>query len=180
MKQVSKLLVVLMAVAVGLVFASCGGSTSMKPSAKTGDPTKDYKNIAIGQPTVANNHIYGFVAANAVDGDVTTYYEGAANSYPNILTVDLGAVHKIHAISIKLNPARIWQARVQTFEVDGSADNTTFTTILPSTNYQFDPLLNKNTVVIPFEASTRYLRINFTANDGSTGGQIGELSVFGE
>jgi len=39
---------------------------------------------------------------------VRTYWEGAAKSYPNEITVDLGEPRALAAIRIKLNPQRIW------------------------------------------------------------------------
>jgi hypothetical protein len=60
----------------------------------------------------------------------------------------------------------------------GSADGTTFSTLAGSGTYSFDPAANTNTVTITFPAaSTRFLRLNFTANTGWPAGQVAELEV---
>jgi hypothetical protein len=137
-------------------------------------------NLALGRPTRSNNHIYEFTAPKATDGEILTYFEGAANAYPDEISVDLGGEKSITALRLKLNPKRIWQARKQTFEVLGSADGTTFASIVPSTAYQFDPDAG-NIVTVPLKgAKATVLKLSFTANDGSTGAQIAELEIYGE
>jgi hypothetical protein len=144
------------------------------------DPFAGAENLALGRSVRSNNHIYDFTATKAVDGDLLTYFEGAANAYPNELTVDLGAMRRIRALRIKLNPRRIWQKRAQTIEVLVSADGAAFTTALKAAEYEFDPVSGENTVTIPCEAEARYVRLSFKANTGATGGQAAELEIFGE
>ncbi|ADN02467.1 discoidin domain-containing protein [Spirochaeta thermophila] len=168
------------AVTSGAVKEGAQPSAAAGPSEAETDPYAGYKNLALGSPIKANNHIYQFTADKAVDGDVLTYWEGGPNKYPNEVVVDLGAVHTIKAIRIKLNPARIWQPRKQTFEILISDDGENFTVLAPSADYAFHPVQNKNTVTIPVEGQGRYLKLVFTANTEATAGQIGELEVFGE
>jgi hypothetical protein len=60
----------------------------------------------------------------------------------------------------------------------GSSDGTTFTTIVASASYTFDPATG-NTVTITFSStSVRYLRLNFTANSQWPAGQVSEFQVF--
>jgi hypothetical protein len=54
----------------------------------------------------------------------------------------------------------------------------TFTTIVGSAGYTFNPATG-NTVTITFGAtSRRFIRLNFTANTGWPAGQVSELQVF--
>ncbi|TCM99319.1 carbohydrate binding protein with CBM6 domain [Paenibacillus sp. BK033] len=134
-------------------------------------------NLALNKSISSNNNYTGFGAANAVDGNASTYYEGAANSYPNTLTVDLGSAQSVNSVVLKL-PAS-WGTRTQTFSVAASTDNNTFTTVAASETYTFNPS-SGNTVTVSFAASSaRSVRVNFTANSGAAGGQISELEVYG-
>lgn len=144
------------------------------------DPFAGAENLALGRSVRSNNHIYEFTATKAVDGDLLTYFEGAANAYPNDLTVDLGSARRIRALRIRLNPRRIWQKRAQTIEVLVSADGVNFTTATEAAAYEFDPVTGENTVTIPLEAEARYVRLSFSSNTGATGGQAAELEIFGE
>ncbi len=136
------------------------------------------KNLALGSPIVANNKIYDFVGSKAADGDISTYWEGAANKYPNTLQVDLVNSQKLDIAVLKLNPQKIWGKRVQTITVETSDNGTDFTTLIPESNYEFNPLTNKNTVVIKLDTKARYLRFVFTKNTGANAGQLAELEVY--
>lgn len=136
------------------------------------------KNLALGAPIVANNKIYDFVGSKAADGDVNTYWEGAANKYPNTLQVDLINSTQLDIAVLKLNPQKIWGKRIQTFTVEISENGSDFTTLIPETNYEFNPLENSNTVVIRLNAKARYLRFTFTKNTGANAGQLAELEVY--
>ena len=165
------------------LLASCT-TTGSKPkgttTVKSQDFTKASKNIALGKTAKSNNHIYEFTADKAVDGDVNTYYEGAAKAYPNDIWVDLGAQKTIHGIQVKLNPKRIWSERVQSFEILTSDDGSTFTSTVASADYSFSPTGNENSVKVAFEAKAQFVKVSFTANSESTGGQAAELEVYGE
>jgi hypothetical protein len=144
------------------------------------DPFAGKTNLALGKTTRANNHIYEFTAPKATDGEILTYWEGAANAYPDEISVDLGGEKAVKAIRLKLNPKKIWQARKQTFSVLTSSDGTSYTEAVPSKVYDFDPDANSNIVTVPIDAKTSFVKLSFTANDGSTGAQIAELEIFGE
>ena len=139
----------------------------------------DSTNLALGKPITANCNTQTYVATNANDGNVNTYWEGASNSYPNTLTVDLQGTDTINKIVLKLNPNSIWTERTQALSVLTSTDDVTYNTIVSASNYTFDPS-SGNTVTISFEdTKARYVRLNFTANSGATGGQVGEFEVYG-
>lgn len=135
-------------------------------------------NLALGQPTSASGFTQTYVPSNAVDGNTSTYWESTDNAFPQWLQVDLGATKSFSRIVIDLPPSTAWGTRTQTLSVLGSNDGTTFTTIVGSAGYTFDPATG-NTVTITFPAATaRYVRLNFTANTGWPAGQASEVQVW--
>ena len=163
-----------------LVWASAalllGGCASTGSGTATGPVDA---NLALGKSISSNGHIYDFVPQNSVDGDVLSYFEGPANAYPNLVTLDLGSVSQVNSIKIRLNPKRIWQSRTQTIEVSVSTDGTTFASAVPSAAYDFDPQENQNSITIPWQGKAQYLRLTFTANTEATAGQMSEWEVWG-
>ncbi|GIJ79405.1 F5/8 type C domain-containing protein [Micromonospora phaseoli] len=136
-------------------------------------------NLAAGKPATASSMVHVFAAANAVDDDVSTYWEGAPGAYPSTLTVALGANASISAIVVKLNPDPAWGPRTQTISVLGREQSGSgFSTLVGSANYSFSPA-GSNTVTIPVSATSADVRLQFTANTGSTNGQVAELQVIG-
>ncbi|MFJ8686631.1 discoidin domain-containing protein [Micromonospora wenchangensis] len=136
-------------------------------------------NLAVGKPATASSVVHVFNAANAVDNDVTTYWEGAPGAYPGTLTVALGANASISAVVVKLNPDPAWGARTQTFQVLGREQSASgFTSLVGSATYSFNPNTG-NTVTVPVSATTADVRLQFTANSGSSNGQVAEFQVIG-
>ncbi|WP_379141471.1 discoidin domain-containing protein [Paenibacillus sp. sgz500992] len=136
-------------------------------------------NLAIGKTINASSSIFTFVPGHANDGDVTTYWEGGAASYPNTLTVNLGANASITSVVVKLNPAAAWATRTQTIEVLGHNQATsTFTSLVPATLYTFNPA-SGNSVTIPVTATASELQLKFTTNSGSNAGQVAEFQITG-
>ncbi len=134
-------------------------------------------NLAVGKPIEASSAVHTFVAANANDNDVATYWEGSA--YPANLTVKLGANATTQSVVVKLNPAGAWGARTQTFAVLGREQNaTSFSTLVASATYRFDPA-SGNTVTVPVSATAADVRLSFTANTGAPSGQVAEFQVIG-
>ncbi|MEU6860187.1 discoidin domain-containing protein [Glycomyces sp. NPDC046736] len=136
--------------------------------------------LAAGKPVTATSHVHNFVAANANDGDLSTYWEGGSGAYPSSLTVHLGADASIDRIVLKLNPDAAWGARTQTLSVQGREGGAeAFTTLKASAEYAFDPA-SGNTVTIPVSGTASDVRIEFTGNTGAPNGQVAEFQVFGE
>ena len=81
---------------------------------------------------------------------------------------------------VDLPPATAWSTRTQTLSVLGSADGTTYTTIVPSATYTWNPSTG-NTVTIPLPAGTtdQYVELSFTANSVQNGAQVSEFQVWG-
>jgi hypothetical protein len=135
-------------------------------------------NLARGKPTAESSHTQVYVSANAVDGDPRTYWESANYAFPQWLRVDLGAAYAVGRIVLKLPPDSVWGARTQTLSVSGSLDGSSYTTVVGSADYRFDPATG-NRVTITFGPTTqRYLRLTFTANTGWPAGQVGEFEVY--
>ncbi|MEV0481933.1 discoidin domain-containing protein [Streptomyces sp. NPDC050508] len=146
----------------------------------TTDPPSSTTNLALHRPTSESSHTQTYASGNATDGDTTTYWESANNAFPQWVQVDLGATTGVRRIVLKLPPATAWATRTQTLSVQGSTDGGTFTQLLASAGYTFDPATgNTATLTLPSTATTRYVRLNITANNGWPAGQVSEFQVFG-
>ncbi|MFC8175845.1 discoidin domain-containing protein [Streptomyces sp. NPDC057325] len=136
-------------------------------------------NLAVGKPISASSTVHSFVAANANDNDTGTYWEGAGGSYPNTLTVGLGSNADLDRLVLKLDPATAWAARNQTVEVLGREQSAPgFTSLVAAKSYTFDPA-GGNTVTVPVTARVADVQLRFTANTGSSAGQLAEFQVIG-
>ncbi|MEV7195259.1 discoidin domain-containing protein [Streptomyces sp. NPDC093510] len=136
--------------------------------------------LAEGKPITASSVIHTYVAENANDGKTSTYWEGAAGSYPNTLTVKLGANADVDAVVVKLNPDAGWSPRTQKIQVLGREQKAAdFTSLVAEKEYSFSPSGNQNTVTVPVSAKVADVRLRFTANSGATAGQVAEFQVMG-
>nr|WP_227996132.1 discoidin domain-containing protein [Glycomyces albidus] len=136
--------------------------------------------LAAGKPIAASSTVHTYAAANANDGDVTTYWEGANGAYPSTLTVSLGANAELDRIVVRLNPDPVWSARTQTFSVLArDAGGGAFAEIKASAAYAFDPA-SGNSVTVPVTGTYGEIRLQFTGNTGAPNGQVAEFQVFGE
>jgi hypothetical protein len=118
------------------------------------------------------------VASNVTDSSTSSYWESANNVFPQWVQVDLGAATGVSKITLDLPPATSWATRSQTLSVQGSTDGSTFTTLVGSASYTFNPATG-NTVTITFtSASERYVRLNITANTGWPAGQISDFQIY--
>jgi len=166
--QMSRILLTAALVAAGVLAVSCA-STPGGPASV---------NLAFGKYAKSNNHIFDFTADRATDGEVLSYWEGAANSYPNEFTLDLGRPESLGKLVIKLNPKRIWQPRTQTIEVLTSPDGEAFSPAVPAKAYDFDPIDSDNSITIPVAVKTQFLMLRFTANTEANAGQMAELEAY--
>ncbi|MBC7960278.1 MAG: discoidin domain-containing protein [Vallitaleaceae bacterium] len=139
-------------------------------------------NIALEGKVFASSIQDSFAARKSIDGksEGASYWEGKANTYPNILTLDLKKVASIHAVRLTLNPLSVWGKRTQTFAVQVSGDGTNFEELVPMTQYTFDPDQG-NEVIVEFEGmQTQYVQLEFTENSGAGGAQVAEFEVYSE
>ncbi len=134
-------------------------------------------NLAQGKPVTANHNVHNFVAANANDANLGTYWE--SNGFPGTLTVQLGSNADLSSIAVKLNPDPIWGARTQNVEVLGREQGATgFTSLVAGRDYRWDPA-NGNSVTIGVSARVADVQLRFTSNTGAPGAQVAEIQVFG-
>ncbi|MEU5780720.1 CARDB domain-containing protein [Micromonospora lupini] len=135
-------------------------------------------NLAQGRPTQESGHADVYDSSKVVDGNAGSYWESLNNSFPQWVQVDLGSSQSVNQVVLKL-PTSGWGTRTQTLSVRGSANGSSFTDLVGSQTYTFNPA-GGNTVTINFSAaSTRYVRITITANSGWPAGQLSELEVYG-
>jgi hypothetical protein len=133
-------------------------------------------NLALGKATSESSHTQGYGSPNAVDGNAGSYWESANNAFPQWVQVDLGSAANVGRIVLKLPPS--WGTRTQTLSVLGSSTGSSFSTIVGSAGHTFNPA-SGNTVTITFPStSTRYIRLNITANTGWPAGQVSEFEVY--
>ncbi|WP_406366022.1 discoidin domain-containing protein [Streptomyces sp. NBC_01546] len=131
--------------------------------------------IAAGRPAAASSSNGAYGPANVTDGNQSTYWESAGGTLPQWVQTDLGATTRVDQVVLKLPAA--WESRNQTLSVQGSADGTTFSTLVGSAAYTFGQG-SGNVVTIAFPATqTRYVRIDITANTGWQAAQLSELEV---
>ena len=82
-------------------------------------------------------------------------------------------------VTLKLPPSTDWATRTETLSVQGSTDNSTWSTLKGSGGVTFDPS-SGNTATLTFTAaSARYVRLNVTANTGWPAAQVSEFEVYG-
>ena len=161
------------------VSSNATNSTLTVPLTGTGTGSTT-TNLALNRPITASGYTQNYVPANANDGNTSTYWESVNGSWPATLTVDLGSTQTLGNTVIDLPPPSAWQTRTQTLSVLGSTNDSTWTTIVASATYTWNPSTG-NTVTINFPAGTsyRYVQLNFTANSVQNGAQVSEWQIFG-
>ncbi|MEW9698572.1 CARDB domain-containing protein [Paenibacillus sp. SI8] len=134
-------------------------------------------NLAAGKSATASGHADVYVESNLTDSNQGTYWESTNHALPQWARVDLGNADTVNQVVLKL-PAG-WGSRTQTLSIQGSTDDSTYTTLSNSAAYTFDPA-SGNSVTINFTAaSTRYLKVTVTANSGWPAAQLSEIEVYG-
>ncbi|WBB61315.1 discoidin domain-containing protein [Streptomyces sp. WMMC500] len=170
-----------MAVLIGFGILPTAASAAAAPEAATADDSHSAAaaaDLAAGKPIEASSTTQQYVASNANDGNVHTYWE--SNGYPSTLTVKLGANADITSIVIRLNPDPIWGARTQNLQILGREQAASgFTSLKARADYGFNPSANQNTVTIPVTGRVSDVRLTFFSNTGAPGGQVGDLQVIG-
>jgi hypothetical protein len=148
--------------------------------ALSGTGTSSNTNLALNAAVTASSNTQTYVPANAVDGNTSTYWEGTNGAWPTTFTVNLGAVHSLSSLVIDLPPSSAWQTRTQTLSVLGSTNGSSYSTLVGSATYTFNPSTG-NTVTIPLPSGTsdQYVELSFTANSVQNGAQLSELELFG-
>ncbi|WP_275432070.1 discoidin domain-containing protein [Streptomyces sp. ICC1] len=158
------------------VYAADGGPTT-PPTTTPPPPTTPPAgtNLARGKSATDTSHTQGYLAGNVTDGDAGSYWESNNSSFPQSLTVDLGATQTVGRLVLKL-PAS-WGTRTQTLSVLGSTDNAAWSTVKASAAYTFTEGSNTVTVTLP-ASGVRHLRLTFAGNTGWPAGQLSELEAY--
>ncbi len=105
-------------------------------------------NLALNKPVTASSDYESYVPANVTDGNTSTYWESTDGAgYPQTITVDLGSTQSIGSVTLDLPPATAWSTRTETLSVLGSTNDTTFSQLVGSAGYTFNPSTG-NTVTI--------------------------------
>jgi hypothetical protein len=148
--------------------------------ALSGTGTSTSTNLALNQPVTASSYTQTYVPANAVDGNTSTYWEATDGVWPSWITVNLQSVQTLGSVTITLPPSSAWNTRTQTLSILGSTNDSTFTTIVASATYTWNPSTG-NTVTIPLPSGTsaQYVEFNFTANSVQNGAQASEIQIYG-
>jgi hypothetical protein len=135
--------------------------------------------LALNKPVSASNYTQNYTAANAVDGNTSTYWESVNGTWPAIFTVDLGSTTTLGSVVLDLPPSSAWQTRTQTLSVLGSTNDSTWTTLVASATYTWNPSTgNTVSINLPSGTADRYVELSFTANNVQNGAQLSELEVF--
>ena len=147
-----------------------GQSASASPPA-SGD-------LAAGRPASASSFTLSDPPAAAVDRNPATYWQSAANAFPQWLQVDLGSALTVSTVEMSLPPSGARTARTQTISISGSENGTNYITIAGSRTYTFSPAAG-NTVVVRFSpVSVRYVRLTFTASPAVRAAQLAEFRIY--
>ncbi|MEU5959957.1 CARDB domain-containing protein [Micromonospora parva] len=135
-------------------------------------------NLALGRPTQESGHADVYDSSKVVDGNAGSYWESVNNAFPQWVQVDLGSSQSVNQVVLKL-PTSGWGTRTQTLSVRGSANGSSFTDLVGSQTYTFNPASGSTVTINVSPVSTRYVRIVITANSGWPAGQLSELEVYG-
>ena len=137
-------------------------------------------NLALGQPATASSYDENYVASNVTDGNTSSYWESSDGAgYPQTISVDLGSTQSIGSVTLDLPPATDWSTRTETLSVLGSTNGTSYTQLVGSAGYTFNPSTgNTVTISLPSGTSDRYVELSFTGNTGWSAAQLSEFEVF--
>jgi hypothetical protein len=137
-------------------------------------------NLALGKSVTASSDYETYVPSNVTDGNTSTYWESSDGAaYPQTITVNLGSAQTIGSISLYLPPPTDWSTRTETLSVLGSTNGSTFTQIVASAGYTFNPSTgNTVTISLPSGTSSQYVELSFTGNTGWAAAQLSEFEIF--
>ena len=135
--------------------------------------------LALNKPVTASSYTQTYAPANAVDGNTSTYWEATNGAWPSTITVNLQSAQTLGSVTVDLPPATAWSTRTQTLSVLGSTNGTTFTTLVASATYTWNPSTgNTVTISLPAGTSDQYLELSFTANSVQNGAQASEILIY--
>ena len=136
------------------------------------------QNLAEGKSITASSAVSGFAAHLANDGDQSSYWESQNSAFPQSLTLDLGSVASVEALSLALPSG--WESRTQTFSIQSSIDGSDYAPLMSSTGYVFEPSSSNIVTIDVPDTDARFVRLVFSANTTWPAAQVSELEVLGE
>jgi hypothetical protein len=147
--------------------------------ALSGTGTSSNTDLALNMPVTASSYTQVYAPSNAVDGNTSTYWEANNGAWPSTITVNLQSVQTLGSITIDLPPSSAWNTRTQTLSVLGSTNGTSFSTLVASATYTWNPSTG-NTVTIPLPSGTKdqYVELSYTANSVQNGAQASEILIY--
>ena len=162
----------------GALTVTAGGVTST--TALSGTGTSATTDLALAGTLTASSTASGFPASNANDGNTSTYWESSDGAgYPQTLTANLGQSQALGSVTLTLPPSTAWATRTETLSVLGSADGATYTALVPSAAYTFNPATgNTVSLNLPTGTDDQYLELDFTGNTGWSAAQVSEFEIF--
>ncbi len=136
-------------------------------------------NLAVGLAVASSGNLSGYPAISAIDNDPISSYWQSTSGFPQWLRVKFGASTSIGRVVIATPEVSGWSSFTETISVEGSPDTNTWTTVVPSTTYTFDPASGDMVTVTFAPQSFLYWRLNVTAtSNGSNAGQISEFQLY--
>ena len=127
-----------------------------------------------------NSGAIPYGGAQAIDGDLSTYWCAANGDMPQWLLVDLGEVKSFAELDLYLyNGIYSHPMTFASFTVEGSADGVTYTPIYTATREE--PVLHRGSYLyrITKSGTYRYLKISFTEVDNNWA-TVAEIGVYEE
>jgi hypothetical protein len=156
-------------------------SAATSPSSDAAPAGYGTTDLALSRPAAATSYTETYAPTNITDGNVNSYWEGSENSFPQTVTVDLGAVQWVAELKLSLPQDSDWNSRTQTIAVYGSRSGThPNETLAAAAGYTFDAENGTgDAATITFAPQrTRYLILRFTSNTGWPAAQLSELSAY--
>lgn len=145
-------------------------ASSVKSSSTSSISSTGVTLVSTGRPVTASTQLQA--AANAVDGNSGTRWESTQGVSPSWIAVDLGSAKALTQVVID------WEAaNAADYQIQGSNDNATWTTLKMVTGGAFGNRTDTNAVA----GTYRYVRIYCTARSAGNnwGYSIWELKVYG-
>ena len=163
----------------GTLSVNSSAPSSPLTVALSGTGTSSNTNLALNASVTASSNTQTYVPANAVDGNVNTYWEANNGAWPSTFTVNLGSAKSLGSLVVDLPPATAWNTRTQTLSVLGSTNGSSFSTLVSSATYTWDPSTgNTVTIKLPSGTTEQYIELSFTANSVQNGAQASEIQLF--
>jgi hypothetical protein len=164
----------------GSVTLASNATNSPTTIALSGTGTSATTNLALAAVMTAGSTAPGYPATNANDGNSGSYWESVNGAgFPQTLTANLGSPQNLGSVTLRLPPSTAWATRTETLSVLASTNGTTYTTVLPSAGYAFNPATgNTVSVSLPAGTAAQYLRLSVTGNTGWPAAQLAEFEIY--